>query len=75
MLSDPGSRFCWSLALFRQLDVGPAHPAVSWVLGYTLFSCFLLHFYFYHFCLFCLFVIHVSLHSLGPLGFLCLGYT
>ena len=42
MLSDPGSHFRWSLAPFRQLDVGPAHPAVGWVLGCTLFSCFYL---------------------------------
>ena len=37
MLSAPDLRFYWALAPFRQLDVGPAHPAVGGVLGCTLF--------------------------------------
>ena len=37
MLSAPGLRFHRALAPFLQLDVGPAHPAVGGVLGYTPF--------------------------------------
>ena len=37
MLSAPGLRFHRALAPFLQLVVGPAHPAVGGVIGYTPF--------------------------------------
>ena len=45
MLSAPGLRFHRALAPFFQLVVGPAHPAVGGVIGFTPFllwvSCYL----------------------------------
>ena len=79
MLSAPGFRFHRTLTPFFQLVVGPAHPAVCRVLGYTLFYVVVFLFLVLYFIfvlvlfLFCLFVIHVPLHTLGPLGGFMLG--
>ena len=55
MLSAPGLRFHRALAPFLQRVVGPAHPAVGGVLGYTsffivVFLSSFVAFYFYYFC-------------------------
>ena len=78
MLSAPGFRFHRILTPFFQLVVGPAHPAVGRVLGYTLFYIvvflyLVLYYFCYCFILFCLFVMRVPLHTLGPPGGFMLG--
>ena len=72
MLSAPGFRLHWARPPFLQLVVGPAHPAVVRVVGYTSFllwfSCVLvLYFIIFLFLLF-LFVLRVPLLTLGPPG-------
>ena len=66
MLSAPGLRFYRALAPSFQLDVGPAHPAVGWVIGYTpfllWFSCVILLFSLFFFLFICL------LHAPAYLG-------
>ena len=57
MLSAPGLRFHRALAPFLQLDVGPAHPAVGGVVGYTpfivvLLCSFIFSLFFYYFYLY-----------------------
>ena len=67
-LSAPGLRFHRALAPFLPLDVGPAHPAVGGVIGYTPFIVvFLYSFISLYFLLF-LFVLRVSLLTVGPPG-------
>ena len=71
MLSAPGFRLHRARPPFLQLVVGPAHPAVEWVVGYTsffivVFLCSCIIFY-YLFLLF-LFVLRVPLRTLGPPG-------
>ena len=72
MLSAPGLRLHRARPPFLQLVLGPAHPAVQWVVGYTSFllwfSCVLvLYFIVFLFLLF-LFVLRVPLLTLGPPG-------
>ena len=75
MLSAPGFRLYRARPPFLQLVVGPSHPAVERVVGYTSFllwfSCVLvLYFFIFLFLLFLLFlfVLRVPLLTLGPSG-------
>ena len=72
MLSAPGFRLHMARPPFLQLVVGPAHPAVERVVGYTsffivVFLCSCIIFY-YLFILLFLFVLRVPLLTLGPPG-------
>ena len=73
MLSAPGLRLHRARPPFLQLVVGPAHPAVERVVGYTSFfivvflcSC-IIYIFVFLFLLF-LFVLRVPLLTLGPPG-------
>ena len=74
MLSAPGLRLHRGRPPFLQLVVGPAHPAVERVVGYTSFllwfSCVLVLYIFVFLFLFLLFlfVLRMPLLTLGPPG-------
>ena len=72
MLSDPGLRLHRARPPFLQLVVGPAHPAVAKVVGYTSFllwfSCVLVLYIIVFLFLLFLFVLRVPLLTLGPPG-------
>ena len=79
MLSAPGLGLHRARPPFLQLVVGPAHPAVERVVGYTSFllwfSCHLVEIFIYLF-FFVVVVLRVPLLTFGPPGrFLCRGDT